>query len=173
LSLSHIERKQLEKDMDAIVSPRHWNLDGINHRLRQNEKINTEDIIGKAVLRETGGWPILLDRLFDLCGEDGDVKPAIENLKKELEASDSDMCKKFRKSLGLEVNELVYRIWEIVFQDPGSVPVDLIRDMIDPELEPENYNNAIEYLHRMGCIIMCDNNEIGIQPSLKRLLLPL
>lgn len=176
LSLPHIERKQLEGRIDAIVSPHHWNLDGINHRLRQNEKINTEGIIGKTILRETGGWPILLDRLFDLCGENGDVEPAIENLKKELEASDSDMCKKFRESLGLEVNELVYRIWKIVFQEQGSVPIDLIREIIDPELETGNYNGAIEYLNRMGCIIMRDNNnEIGIEPepTLKRLLLPL
>lgn len=173
LSLPHIERKQLEDRTDAVVFPLHWNLDGINHRLHQNEKISPEDI-GKAILHETGGWPILLDRLFDLCGEDRDVKPAIENLKKELQVSNSDICKKFRESLGVEVNELVYRIWKIVFQEQESVPVDLVHDIIDPELETEHYNNAIEYLHRMGCIIMCDNNnEIRIEPTLKRLLLPL
>lgn len=172
LSLPHIKRKQLEDRTDAVVFPRHWNLDGINYRLHQNEKISHEDI-DKAILHETGGWPCLLDRLFGLCGEDRDVKPAIENLKKELGASNSDIYKEFRESLELEVDdELVCRIWEIVFQDQGSVPIDLIHEMIDPELETEYYNNAIEYLYRMGRIIMCDNNnEIGIETTLKRLIL--
>jgi len=167
-----VKRMQLEDRADAVVFPNHWGLDEIHCRLDQNEKISTEDI-RESILRETGGWPILLDRLFHLCRDDGDVKPAIETLKTDLQDPSSETSMKFRKSLGLEANSLAYDIWNFLSQEANPEPVDLIIDMIRTEhkLTIEDCENAIEYLHRTGCIAMFeDGTAIGVEPTLKRLI---
>ncbi len=167
-----VKRMQLEDRADAVVFPTHWNLDEIHCRLDQNEKISTEDI-RESILRETGGWPILLDKLFHLCRDDGDVKPAIETLKTDLQDPSSEISMKFRKSLGLEANPLAYDIWNFLSQEANPVPADLIIPMIrtEQELTIENCENAIEYLHRTGCITMFeDGTAIGVEPTLKRLI---
>ena len=168
-----VKRTRLEDRADAVVFPHHWNLDEIHYRLDQNEKIGTEDI-RESILDETGGWPILLDRLFHLCRDDGDVKPAIETLKTDLQDSSSEISMKFRNSLGLEVNPLAYGIWNFLFQEANPVPADLIiPDMIRTEhkLTIEDCKNAIEYFHRIGCIAMFeDSTAIGVEPTLKRLM---
>ena len=167
------QRMQLEDRADAVVFPNRWNLDEIHCRLDQNEKISTEDI-RESILRETGGWPILLDRLFHLCRDDGDVKPAIETLKTDLQDPSSEISMEFRKSLGLEANPLAYGIWNFLSQEANPVPADLIvPDMIRTknELTIEDCKNAIEYLHRTGCIAMFeDGTAIGVEPTLKRLI---
>ncbi len=179
---SSVKRTRLEDRTDAVVFPNHWNLEEIHCRLDQNEKISTEDI-RESILRETGGWPMLLDRLFHLCRGDGDVKPAIETLKTDLQDPSSEISMKFRKSLGLEANPLAYDIWRFLFQESDPVPAALITpDMVEPEHEStiEDCKNAIEYLHRIGCIVMFEDStaqaegfSIGVEPTLKRLILSL
>lgn len=163
------KRMRLEDRADAVVFPRHWNLEEIHYRLDQNEKIGTEDV-RESILNETGGWPILLDRLFHLCRDDGDVKPAIEILKTDLQDSSSEISIKFHNSLGLETGAVYDDIWNLLLQEP--VPDDLIIDMIRTEskLTIEDCKNAVEYLHRIGCVAKFEDSTIGVEPTLKRLM---
>ena len=74
LSLSHQQRQEIENQVDVVTFPRRWNLLGIRQRLRQQDKIDSDEVC-RTVLEATGGWPSLLDVLFERCGPPGRPSP--------------------------------------------------------------------------------------------------
>ncbi len=153
LSLHQERRKRLEDRMEVVWPPR-WNLSGIRRRLDQHDKMCSEDIC-QSVLDETGGWPLLLDALFDRCDMEDNPRAFAKKIGEEVaQSDDSALGRRFRGSLGLNVNEVVRRVWEFICRE-DQVPVELITsDMFEgePVLSSQDCAKAVEYLRRMGCI---------------------
>ena len=177
LSMPQERRENLENRADAVVWPHRWNLSGVRQRLAQHNKLDSEEIC-RFVLNETGGWPLLLDTLFKRCGAKDDPRSFAKAIGEELVRSDSVLGEQFRASLGLDVNEDVRRVWEFIHRE-DQVPVEWITpEMVgsEPASSSEAYNIAIEYLQRMGCILMhrdMDSAEamVSAEATVKRVML--
>ena len=153
LSLPQNKREELENLVDAVVYPHLWNPSGIRQRLDQQDKMHTDEIC-QFVLAKTGGWPLLLDVLFERCGVENNPRGAAETIGNQLAELNSSLGRQFRDSLGLEVNPAVRCVWELIVSEV-AMPSDLITpDMIEggPLLSLETCDAAVEYLQRMGCI---------------------
>ena len=59
-SLEEEVRRSIEEQADAVATIRPWDSDGLQLRLSQAEKFDTEEVV-ETVLTDTGGWPLLLD----------------------------------------------------------------------------------------------------------------
>lgn len=175
LSLSHQQRQQLEEQVDVFTFPRRWNLSGLRQRLNQQNKIASEAVC-RAILEATGGWPLLLEDLFDCCGRQDDPRPTVAAITKDLEDPHSKLSQKFKHSLGLrDIANRILKFIKTLQEDGQEVPVELIAPQnikeVDglPILSQEECNTAIEYLHRMGCIELQDD-QLSVEPTVLRLV---
>jgi hypothetical protein len=163
LSIPPNRREELENSADTIVFPRSWNLSGIRQRLAQHDKIHSDEVC-QSVIRATGGWPLLLDALFERCSERDDPRPVAQTIGLELAEAGSALGQQFRHALGLEGNEIVHRVLEFVLHE-NQVPVDLVTPELiggEPALHLEECVRAVEYLQRMGCV-MIHNDTISAE----------
>jgi hypothetical protein len=167
LSLPQNRREELENSADAIVLPHCWNLSGIRQRLAQHDKLHSDEVC-QLVLRATGGWPLLLDTLFERCSGRDDPRPVAQTIGRELVEAGSALGQQFRPALGLEVNAIVHRILEFVLRE-NEVPVDLVTPELiggEPALHLEECMCAVEYLRRMGCV-MVHSDTISAETTVK------
>ena len=173
LSLPQRQRGELENRADAVVFPHHWNLLGIRQRLDQLGKLHSDEVC-QAVLHATGGWPLLLDALFERCGRQDDPRPAVKAIEREMAEPESVLCQQFRDALGLEIHEAVRRVLDFVRHE-DHVPVDLITpEWIggEPAIDVETCTNAVEYLQRMSCIAM-SSDMVSVEATVKGVFAPL
>jgi hypothetical protein len=167
LSLPLPLRCELEERADALVFPRRWNLFGIKQRLAQQDKMATEEVC-RIVLRATGGWPYLLDVLFDRCGSQDDPRSVAEEIERGRTDSRSELARRFQSTLGL--NGIANRILEFVARE-GDVPIELISpDLIgDSSLTPLDCDRAVEYLQRMGCVDM-QEEQLSVEATVRHIV---
>jgi len=153
LSLPDSVRQDLEDRSDAVVSPQQWNRIGLQRRLEEQDRLASEQVC-QAVLEATGGWPMLLDNLFDRCGTHSDVRPDAEAISRELSDPASELATSFRQALGLDNNDVVERVLQFIAQE-GEVTTDLVTPTLvggEPPLTEEECWRATEFLVRMGCV---------------------
>lgn len=151
LSLPHDIRTSLEDACDAALAPGRWSLSAIRRRLAQHERIYRDDVCSE-VQRVTGGWPFLLDVLFQKSGRQMDVRPVCQVLEAEFVDPASGLQQRFRDSLGLSRNQTATRVLQFVARE-GQVPVELLTpDMIGdrPDLSTTECERACEYLTRLS-----------------------
>ena len=148
-------RELINTITDAVLSPRKWTVAGIKQRLSQNDKLYSE-IVCDDVYQATGGWPILVDMLFDKCGRIDDPRPFAKQIESGLSQSNSEISIKFKTSLGLDSITGIKGLIEYMIQlQSDQIPVDLItpENIQDiPGCTQEFCDQAIEYLKRMGII---------------------
>ena len=173
LSLPLNTRKNLENRANGVVSPLRWNLSGVRQRLTQHNMMDLEEV-GKDILSQTGGWYLLLDTFFERCAKDlDDPHPVALELGRELGESGSELTKKFRKSLGLEVDEVVHSVLEFVCENDHVEEEYITPEMIEkPALRTEECTLAIEYLEKMGCIVR-NSNTVAAETTVKKVMLSL
>jgi len=154
LSLPFKKRRQLEAEADSVTVTRCWNAVGIRQRLEQTRKQDTEEIV-KQTLALTGGWPMLVDELFDRCENRDNPLPIINSMKIELADIQSPLCSAFRGALWLtEAEELPRQILEALNRE-GEID----KELFTPELmglntsfTNEDWERSVEFLIRMSCI---------------------
>lgn len=146
-------RKALEDAADAIVITHHWNAVGIRQRLEQTGKQDTEDII-QQIQTVTGGWPLLLDELFDRSGKKDDPIPILETIKNELSDPLTALHVRFRDSLGIEAHSPVLQVLQYLLKEK-----EIERDFFTPEfmeadksLSQDIWDRSVEHLIRLGFI---------------------
>ena len=173
LSLPQRQREELETRADAVVLPHPWNLLGIRQRLDQLGKLHSDEVC-QAVFHATGGWPLLLDALFERCGSQDDPRPAVQAIERELAEPASVLGQRFRDALGLESHAAVRRVLDFVRHE-DHVPVDLITpEWIggEPALDVDACTNAVAYLQRMRCIAV-SSDMVSVETTVKGVFAPL
>jgi hypothetical protein len=111
-------RRELEDASDAVAHLSRWDEDAILFHLKQADKMNLP-AVGKHLLQVTGGWPILLDEVFQRCGEVDDPRGAADQLAAEL-AAETPWKSKFREALGLETLPHAPAVIEVLRQLGGG-----------------------------------------------------
>ncbi|MBK8047419.1 MAG: hypothetical protein IPK16_10045 [Anaerolineales bacterium] len=117
MNISDSDRAVLESAVDATISPQTWTLSAIRRRLAQHEKLDTNDVVTNEVYRVTGGWPTLLDLLFDRCGKETDMRAAILQLGAQLGDPDSDISSQMRRQLGITEPASAARAFKFIVKD--------------------------------------------------------
>ena len=128
------------------------------------------DEVCQQILHATGGWPYLLDMLFERCGPHDDPRPYVDDIRHGLTDSSTELAQQFLGSLGLQVNDST-RVLEFIHHE-GKAPVDLITPELiggEPMLTPLNCNVAVEYPRRMGCLEAYED-ELSVESVIGQLL---
>lgn len=170
LSLPQSLWEDLENRANAAVFPRRWDLIGVRQRLAQHDKMHSDEVCHR-VLQATGGWPILLDHLFDRCGKRDDPRPFAAEIEQELMEPNSPLRQQFQAALGMEVNGAVKRVFDFLLRE-GEVPIELVTPEFvggHPVLTSEECVRAAEYLQRMGCVDRI-GDTLQVEPVLKKML---
>lgn len=164
-------RKEIEDKADASIVTRKWNLEGLKQRLAQHEKMYHENILAQT-LAVTGGWPLLLDILFERCRKHDDVRQFLPQMESELKDSTSKLRKDFLAALGILDNTVARSLLIGVkdLEDEAPVPTDmLIPSYIGNELNADDCRNGIEYLSRMSCLDI-QSDAVCLDPIVKAVL---
>ncbi|MCX6359443.1 MAG: hypothetical protein NT029_06550 [Armatimonadetes bacterium] len=141
---------------DVLLHPGLWQSEGIRMRvqLQIGENYGAGPVSG-ALTTATGGWPILLDELFDRCPVGEDPRPVATELRSELADSSTELHRRFWAALGIdeggpEANILRY----LAAWYPEPVP----RDMMQPdlakqgvELTDSELDSLLDYLLALSC----------------------
>ena len=171
LSLNSGKREELENRAIGVLLPLHWNLSGVRQRLTLNNMMEFEEV-SRSILDQTGGWHMLLDTFFERCAiELEDPRPIANELGRELEESGSELTRRFRRSLGLDVAEAVNCVLELICENEHLEVECITPETIEqPALHLEDCSLAIEYLEQMGCIAR-SRNSVTADPIVKKIVL--
>ncbi len=156
VGLPEPERLGLEEAADAALWPWPWTASAVRRRLAQHEKWDNNDEGTKAALQATGGWPHLLDVLFERCGKESDLRPSAGQFAQELVDPISQLASDFRSGLGVDKNKLGHRILKFVIEDGHGqlAEEDLTPVLIGgaPELTEVQCHQAKDFLLRLGLL---------------------
>jgi ribosome recycling factor len=174
LSIPEKDRLSMENQVDTATSLRRWSQRSILQRLAQQDKIHSEDVC-QEILRVTGGWPCLLDALFERCGLRDDPRLYALDMERELADPGTPLFGSFLESLGLEASESIRGILDLILREEG-IPQDIVESEQLTELMYEETGLSIEeceigilYAKQMG-LTEIENGALRVEPTVGRAL---
>lgn len=167
LQLTPEQYGKLEDQVDASIYPRLWNISGIRQRLAQSDKI-FNDKVCQSVLTATGGWPMLLDEIFNRAGKKDDPREIAEAVAKELTDKKSTLASSFQKNLGLKGSGLPEAFLKIFLQG-DRIPIEYVTPELITvdDVTQQDCDSALEFLVRMNFVLI-DNDAVMVDPLVKR-----
>lgn len=173
VGLPEVERLRVEEAADAALWPRPWTDSAVRRRLAQHEKWDNNDEGTRAALQATGGWPLLLDTLFERCGKETDVRSTARQIAEELAAPNSPIANGFWSELGLGKNETGHRVLKFIVEDGhGQVACEDLTPVLiggTPELTEVQCYQAREFLLRLG-LLRLEGQTLIADPIIMRLM---
>jgi hypothetical protein len=173
LSLPRVARDEMERLADAAIAPHCWDVAGVRQRAEQHELLGTERV-GRDVLDATGGWPLLLDQVFDRCNRGGDPREAAGLLQKHLQEPRNTVRTQFLEALGVQGQAPVWQILNLV-NTLGKCDRETLVEMAEEaSVSRAQGPVAVEFLLRLGCLRR-DLDEAGqenvdVDPIVRQLL---
>ena len=151
---------------------RRWDEAGIQQRLQQSDMLDSTEIY-TSVNETTGGWPMLLDRLFASSGQSNDPRSYIDQLSKELEKPQSAIAKTLLNEVGLTKGETPFKLFKTMVDygevtDAESMALSELIEVIEKPTN-EECKSAIDYLYHLGCIDKT-NGGYKVEPVLARIV---
>ncbi|ABK16484.1 hypothetical protein [Syntrophobacter fumaroxidans] len=148
------ERDELETRCDAVVSPKLWSEDGIRNRLEQLDKLSSPEV-SREIIRATGGWPILVDHLFQTSAKENNLAIPAAEMMKELSGVGSTLRGDFLNRISIGTLPGVLEVLK-VFHEIGTIAESDLSDLhllLDAEGDRgrarEDTLRAVDYLKRM------------------------
>lgn len=158
------QRCQAIEETAAIVHPYPWHRQAICRRLEQHNKVDSEDIC-KLIDEVTGGWPFLLDELMHNNASEPDLRPAAKRMNTALRQPKSQLAVGFRKALGIAEESASKTLLRFAAgfmkHSDDMIEADLLalaQSENDLALTEQEFQDAIEYLVRMGCLLRSGEN---------------
>lgn len=175
LALPEDRREEMENQVDSLVFAGQWNHAGIRQRLEQRNMMSTDEVC-REVAVATGGWPLLLEELFDRCGSQVDPRSCAGEIAKELSDPASRLTLAFRAALGIDVVPAGHHLVKFLQEEP-RVPLGMIFPKVDPivvemvggepTLSPEDCGSILEFLRRIGCV-KTDAESIFLEDTFRK-----
>ena len=168
---SWLRSSKVEVNVETICL-RRWDEVGIQQRLKQADKLDSLDICTQ-VRQGTGGWPLLLDELFDRCIDLDDPRACVEAIVRDLETAQSELRDKFLQEVGLDPQIMPTRVFRTMVAY-GKIPekeLGTLAELVEgtPSLTTEECKSGVEYLSRMGCVDRI-NGEYRVDSVLARII---
>ena len=171
LSVPVARRQELERSADALVWLRRWDEDGLKQITEQHGKRVNSRVL-QRLLRETGGWPLLLRRLVaGWSSELDDPEEGLERLLSDLLEPSGAPPIQFWKSLGVmevPLAEQVLRAIAVLGEpvEPGDLPSLMEGQVVPCEGECAS---LCEYLAQLG-VLEESGTGLVVEPTVSRLL---
>ena len=145
-------RNRLETQVDSPIQACHWNLPGIRQMVSQSGKLYTDEVC-RYLLEKTGGWPFLLQTVFQDGGEENDLRKVAKDIPERLKSiSDSDnLASRFWEALGLKYWSIAQKVLRQI-KSLKEVPVDLFVPEIFDGLEAGECQRSLDFLLRLKCV---------------------
>ena len=173
LSLPLAARDEMERLADAALSPHCWDAVGVRQRAEQHELLGTERV-GRDVLDATGGWPLLLDQVFDRCPRGGDPRDAAGSLQKQLQEPGNIVRTQFVESLGAQGQAPAWQVLNLVNTLGRCDRETLVEMAEEASLSHSQGLVAVEFLLRLGCLRReldaAGQENIDVDPVVRRIL---
>ncbi|MCL6622239.1 MAG: hypothetical protein K6T55_09075 [Syntrophobacterales bacterium] len=149
--LSWDEYQTWENAADALVITQRWNAVGVRQRLEQTGKQDTEEIV-RRVLEVTGGWPLLLDELFDRCGDRDTPLPELTQLAADLTNPRHSLHHRFKAALGVGEESFPSRVLRHLLREREVERELFTPELVEEEASRDQWDRAVEHLARLGCL---------------------
>ncbi len=180
LSLPRKQREQLEDLADAVVTPARWTPTGIKQRLQHRDVMDLAEV-SRSILSATGGWHILVDRLFDEIAdtfEPGPLAALAEEFRAQLilnpMAADNFLSEVgLHESIHTITKELQTVLLGEIYRDESELEilVELTRSGLSErgeEIASSQILRVLEYLERLACV----SNHVNSDGSRQYVLEP-
>lgn len=158
--------RELENLVDSVVVLHKWSKPAILHRLSQQDKLATIEVC-QRIYEATQGWPVLVDKLFQLGKNHGDLRVVAD----QFLAAEVEMAE-FMDTLGLEVIPLAREF--IRFFSENRVPAAWLNEEIFPEivglsaLTLEESIRIVEALKRLNIVEETSEGYFLVDPLVGR-----
>jgi hypothetical protein len=171
LALPEDERADLENRVDAVEVPRRWNEVGVRQRLDQLEVIDSQEVCHE-ILAATGGWPLLLDALFESVKPQSDPRSAAQDFAHHFAEARSQLREQFRLSVGFNAHPSLSAVLMQIVAETHGMPADetgiaLLADTAG--LSPEECETVVTALRRLSCIELRDG-LLYVEPLVRQAL---
>ncbi len=154
-------RDDIENGLDAVLWLRKWSTLGLQARMEQNGLLALAPDISK-ILHATGGWGMLVDRVFPATGVERRRQDALEtriaNIREGFDKRDSEEADSFLAALGIDRESRNWRLLTLLQGLLGDQPqsVDSISpDLFDsdlPGITATELSESLTYLIRVGAL---------------------
>jgi hypothetical protein len=175
ISIDDRDRESLENCCDAVLSLRLWNDLAIRNRLKQLNKMFSSEVT-QEIYEATGGWPMLLNYLFENHADEDNLSAPAKNLKKQITEKGSEIYASFSRAIcigGLKASSEVLN----EFLKEKEIPLDLVPELNEIMCDGETNSHitqrdvieSIEYMKRLR-IINTKDEDLVLNPIIYRML---
>jgi hypothetical protein len=147
-------RSELENEVDTVVSTRRWNQIAIHQRLKHKEMYDHADRV-PFLESTTGGWPVLLDAVFERASAKLDPQPEATALLDSLVKNQDGAGDEFLRRVGLTAVPLVGHVCgELSSYAPLTVKEIRAEAFSSPSMTVTQIelDAAMDWLDRFGCL---------------------
>src|SRR5262249_43171734 len=120
-----------------------------------------------ALLRTTGGWPLLVDEVFGRCWPRGELRTAITAVEKALSSESDPLRRSFVEGLGIDAAAALPAVIDLVKQD-GHIRVDDMEQSVLLEMPVDEFGRAVEFLLRTK-VFREEDGYLRVDPVVARL----
>lgn len=178
LLLAPADRQKYENLVYPVLYLQRWTLAGIRQRLEMEER-RSSDTICHAIMAATGGWPLLLDALFDRSEREVSLLKPAESWQAHPCGGDEALTRDFLSRLGLDTSPVVRKLLECVGSYGWMKQDDYTPSFLAGELQVDasvceaaiaiaNSFGFVEHRPQAGD----DQAMFVLEPILKRVLMP-
>lgn len=170
VSLPEETRGAMETRADTTTHVRLWDLSGIRQRLAQTEKDDKDDVC-RTVLECTGGWPYLLDTLFERSANDKNPSTCALQMREELLDPTSRLRQDFYVALGLKPGSLHNRLLRSIKERQSTLDDLIAADTHNMPMGDSTFEHetALRYLERMACVTKY-MDELSLAPFISEMI---
>jgi hypothetical protein len=158
-------RGQTITETVRLVELRRWDLAGLRMWMRDETELPFQDEDAcKALLRSTGGWPVLVDRVVDtVAGESRSAQAALDGLATQLRTREG--ATEFVNAAGVAVHPQVATVWGIlVHLNEPAFRDDLAELLLD---DAGGQGEAlVDILRVLGALTTTDDGRLECEPVL-------
>jgi hypothetical protein len=158
---------ETETRADAVTSLAPWTEAALRRRLEQDDKIASE-IHCRQLLDVTGGWPLLVDEVFERSRRNPDIGPATAEIQAELD-NGGPLARRLSEGLMLSSSPHASSVLNFVRTLEGVKPDEILPDLIDPTMAEHDSRATAEWLLRMH-LLVSRGGQWTVDPVAVRLL---
>lgn len=166
------DRDEIANKLDASVPPVCWNETGLKLRLEHLELPSSVT----QVIEATGGWPWLLDHLFDEHfnkeKSSRDLSKQLDVIKSSLQDRSSSLYESFLDSFGLGGDELpLKKIFQFICEHDIQDTEDLVEFIeimyTDLQPRPEQIDATVQTFKHLG-LVKINATSLEVDPFIQR-----
>ena len=173
LRLDPVRREEIENKLDSVVSPYRWNEDSLEQAFAQAD-IMCSEVMGKHLMKLTGGWPIWLNALCNEAVTGKDIRSLSVELEKDMVEAMADQNRRnqFIVQLGLEALPEAKKVFSLVLDFGGeTLPIDMMEAYArEWNIDSDTLDSALKYLRRLRLLDLKPDGLVA-EPVTARYLL--